>query len=88
MEVAISKALKQHSEEEIKTAIKRYGQIYNDSKNHYAVSFGKYKWTLEEFLTRDKGISEFLDEGGKWIRYLEASEIEQVRKSGWQNIDS
>jgi ribosomal protein L7/L12 len=72
MKAAIKKALSKFSAEEIKLAITRYGEMYNNKANSYAVEYCKYKWTLDELLTRDKGISEFLDEGGKWIRYQEA----------------
>jgi hypothetical protein len=88
MEISIKKALRKYSVEEIKLGIERYGQIYRDKGNQYAIKFGKYKWTLDELLTREKGISEFLDEGGKWIRYIEASKNVSETINQWTNIDS
>lgn len=71
MKKAIDKANKRFSTDEIKLAITRYGVMYRDKGNNYAIKYCKYKWTLQELLTREKGISEFLDEGGKWIRYTD-----------------
>jgi hypothetical protein len=39
--------------------------MYHD-KNY----FFSYKWTLIEFLTRSNGLPEFLDNGNKWVNYL------------------
>lgn len=77
MKKAIKKAATQYSIDDIKLAIMRYGQMYRDKENEYARSYCKYQWTLEELLTREKGISEFLDEGGKWIRYMRSSNSKQ-----------
>ena len=62
----IKKALSKHSEEEILLAIKRYGEMYRSG-----YEYCNYKWNLKDFLTREKGISEFLDEGSKWNNYLQ-----------------
>lgn len=43
----------------------RYNVTLKDE--HY---FFKYKWSLEEFITREKGVKEFKDNGGKWLNYL------------------
>lgn len=43
----------------------RYNITLKDE--HY---FFKYKWSLEEFITREKGVKEFKDDGGKWLNYL------------------
>lgn len=83
MKKAIKKAATQYSIDEIKLAIMRYGQMYRDKENEYAKSYCKYQWTLEELMTRDKGISEFLDEGGKWIRYLRSSNSKEQDSSGF-----
>lgn len=73
MREAVNKAIKKFTIEEIEIAIKRYGEMYRDNKNEYAVKYSKYKWTFDEFMTREKGIPEFMDEGGKWIRYQESA---------------
>lgn len=62
---AITKALSKHSKEEIILSIQRYGEMY-----HSGYEYCNYKWNLKDFLTRDKGVSEFLDEGSKWNNYL------------------
>lgn len=51
---AINKAVKDHSEGEIKTAISNYASILKDDRYYF-----KYKWTLKDFLSR--GIDKFLD---------------------------
>lgn len=63
-EIKIKSALKEHSVEEIKLAIDHYKEILDDSNYFY-----KYKWTLNEFLGREKGYEEFLDNGNKWENY-------------------
>jgi hypothetical protein len=63
---AIEKALKNYSEEEIKTYIDRYAKVIGD-KDY----FWHYKWSLKDFLTRKDGISSFNDEGSKWVNYNE-----------------
>ena len=63
MQKAIDKALKTYSMDEIKTAIERYGTIYNS--NYYF----KYKWDLEKFLKQKNAMPDFLDDGIKWINY-------------------
>jgi len=45
--------------------MKRYNITLKDE--HY---FFKYKWSLEDFITREKGIKEFKEDGGKWLNYL------------------
>lgn len=62
---AITKALSRHSKEEIILSIQRYGEMY-----HSGYEYCNYKWNLKDFLSRDKGIAEFLDEGSKWNNYL------------------
>lgn len=62
----IKKALSKHTKEEILLAIKRYGEMYRSG-----YEYCNYKWNLKDFLTREKGISEFLDEGSKWNNYLQ-----------------
>ena len=65
MRQAINKTLKIYTLEEIKTAIQRYGIIFN-TKGYY----WHYEWTLTNFLMRAKGLPEFLDDGEKWVNYL------------------
>lgn len=87
MKKAIDNALTKYSEDDIVKAIERYGQMYNDKINEYASNYCKYKWTLAELLSREKGISEFLDEGGKWIRYQESIYKKNINNQGSGSFD-
>lgn len=62
---AIRKALKKHTEEEIKTCIDRYATVFKDESY-----FWGYKWSLKTFLTQSNGISCFTDDGETWVNYL------------------
>ncbi len=62
----IKKALKTFTEEQIKLYIDRYVKMVNDPNYYF-----DYKWTLEEFLTRKKGIYDFADDGVKWVNYMQ-----------------
>ena len=62
---AIAKALKEFSEEEIKLYIDRYVKVINDPLYGF-----KYVWTLAQFLTQKNAMSDFTDEGSKWVNYL------------------
>ena len=61
----IKSVLKNYSVDEVKEAIENYSTIIKDQSY-----FFNYKWTLLDFLTRKKGISEFFKNGGKWINYI------------------
>ncbi len=62
----IKNALKEHTADEIMLAIEHYSIVLNDSSYFY-----KYKWNLNDFLGREKGYTEFLDNGSKWLNYLD-----------------
>ena len=55
---AMKKALKNYTLDEILQAIKRYGVIVNHPET-YRFS---YRWSLSEFLSREKGIVQFNDD--------------------------
>lgn len=63
MKKAIDKALKTYSIEDIKTAIQRYGTIYNS--NYY----WHYQWRLDDFLKQKNALPDFFDDGTKWLNY-------------------
>lgn len=63
---AITKALKTYSIEQLKEYIDRYAKVIKDKDYFFDT-----KWTLDLFLSRKNGISDFTDEGSKWISYLE-----------------
>ena len=60
----------------IKTCIQRQGTIYH-TKNY----FWHYQWGLDIFLTRKNGISEFLDDGEKWLNYLNKNATNKKERS-------
>lgn len=66
LEKKIKEALKEHDLETIKSAIDHYSEVINNQEYFY-----KYKWTLEQFLSRGKGLVEFTDKGSKWLNYLD-----------------
>lgn len=67
MKKSIDKVLKKYKIDDVLLAIKRYAEMYHDK----AYEWCQYKWSLNELLTRDKGIGYFLDDGDKWINYCE-----------------
>ena len=73
---AITKALKEHSVDDIKVAIDHFEEMLH-SKYEYC----DYAWSLEEFLSRDKGFTEFLNDGSKWLNYLNWKKKQQDEKS-------
>ena len=77
MKKSIDSSLKTYKEEEIIVAIKRYGMMYHDSTYDYC----NYKWTLNEFLTRGKGIGYFLNEGDKWLNYLKHKKEQEKKQA-------
>lgn len=60
----LNEILKKYSLDDVKKAIKRYDEVLKDRSYFY-----NYKWSLEEFLSRKKGIVEFFDDGSKWKSY-------------------
>lgn len=62
---AISTAIKNHGVDEVVLGIQRYSKIYHDPDFFFG-----YKWTLVNFLSRKKGLSDFLNGGEKWENYL------------------
>ena len=79
---AINKALRNDEEDIILKAIERYGQAFEDRE----YKFCTYKMTLDKFLTQDNGYMDWLDEGQKWINYMDfknkpGEELEENQKS-------
>lgn len=66
LEKKIKDTLKEYDLETIKSAIDHYSEVINNQEYFY-----KYKWTLEQFLSRGKGLVEFTDKGSKWLNYLD-----------------
>lgn len=76
---------------EIMLCMNRYNQMLKDE-----TYFFKYKWNLEEFICRQKGILEFKEDGVKWLNYIESksgkkavevfdnnNSLEEMKKGGW-----
>ena len=63
---AIKNALKEFGEEQIKTAIDRYNQVIKDTNYYFDT-----KWTLCEFLKQRNAMPDFLDNGSKWVNYIQ-----------------
>lgn len=63
---AITKALKTYSVEQLKEYIDRYDTVIKD-KDYYFDT----KWSLDLFLSQKNAISEFTNEGSKWLNYFE-----------------
>jgi hypothetical protein len=66
---AFKKVLKIYSCDEIHKAIDRYSMIL---ESDYRFT---YKWSLEDFLNRKNGISNFMDEGSVWCSFQQAAKI-------------
>ncbi|MFY8264125.1 hypothetical protein ACOT7R_14630 [Clostridium perfringens] len=60
---AIKKAIKSYSIDEIKQAIDTYSEILNSGY------YFTYKWSLKDFLSRNNGISTFMEEGSNRANY-------------------
>ncbi len=73
-EKAIKKALKKYDVETIKIGIRNYNKILKDESYYF-----NYKWSLENFLNRSKGISEFLEDGERYINYVNDKERDKLR---------
>ena len=67
----ISRALTKYSEEEIIAAINNYSEVFK-SKHYYNL-----RWTLENFLVKENGISRFCYDGDIWLSYLDLNYKEQ-----------
>ncbi|HCX77822.1 MAG TPA: hypothetical protein DG577_00255 [Firmicutes bacterium] len=61
---AITSSLKKYGLEKVVLAVQRYAKMYHDPGYFFS-----YKWTLINFLSRKKGLPDFLDGGEKWENY-------------------
>ena len=64
---AIDKALRDDGEDTVLKSIERYGQAFRDREYRFCT----YKMTLDKFLIQDNGYMDWLDEGQKWINYMD-----------------
>ena len=66
MAKAIDRKLKEHSKDEIVTAINRLVKAINDKRYYYN------KWHLEKFMIQGNGYVDWLEGGARWEAYLSA----------------
>jgi len=64
---AIEAALKKHSLEEILQSIANFSTAYKNEKYEMC----SYKWGLVTFLKQKNALPHFLDDGEKWLSYLD-----------------
>lgn len=62
---ALNKKLKECSPETIIKIMDRYNQVIKDKEYYFDM-----KWSLENFLNREKGFNYFKDDGERWVNYL------------------
>jgi len=65
----LEKRLAEYTPEIIKQAISNYSTALKDENYELC----DYAWSLEEFLSREKGMPAFVDEGWKWLNYKNAT---------------
>lgn len=94
LEKAINKALGLYGFNNITIAIEHYAMIGNDDSYYF-----NYVWTLEEFCKQSNALPEFLEDGSKWLNYINSKSgkkkqeqsildtitIEDMRRDGWFN---
>ena len=79
---------KQLTTEDIKIAIDRYSIMLND--NSYSLC--SYKWKLVDFLKQSNAVTEFLDNGSKWLNYKSKPKDSQClnqreyKDNDWTNV--
>lgn len=78
IENQIQKSLKEYTIDEIKTYIDRYAQVIKDKDYDFW-----YKWTLVEFLKQKNAISNFADDGSKWVNYLQRNNNNRKKEPDW-----
>lgn len=62
---AIQKALKEYTADVIKECISRYDKVIKDNNYYFDT-----RWSLCEFLKQKNAMPDFLDEGSKWLNYI------------------
>lgn len=77
----ISRALTKYSEEEIIAAINNYSEVFK-SKHYYNL-----RWTLENFLVKENGISRFCCDGDIWLSYLDLNYKDQEDDDHYLDIE-
>ena len=60
----VKKALKDYTEEEIKTAITNYKTVLHDKSYFFS-----YSWNIQKFLKQSNCLDDFTTQGEKWVNY-------------------
>ena len=76
MDKAIAKAVKRYNIEGVLTAIVHYGEVYRDELYYF-----DYKWSLTKFLTQKNALPDFMDDGVKWLNYIQEKRAGPVKTS-------
>lgn len=83
VEKAILKSIKKYGKENVKEYIRRYSEVVNDKEYYF-----DYKWSLKDFLNRQGGISDFLDDGSKWVNYQNRNKSQSTHILNKNNVES
>lgn len=66
LKALVKKKIKAYGKETLKQCIKRYAEAYESD-----YSYCSYKWGLDKFLKQTNCLEDFMDDGTKWINYLD-----------------
>lgn len=78
LETVIATALKSFALQDILLCIDRYSTIVNDREYYFA-----HKWSLKAFLSQSNAMKDFLDNGEKWINYINRSHKRESNKNNF-----
>jgi len=62
----LKRIMEEYSKEEIFQSIDNYSAVYHDEEYYF-----NYKWDLETFLQKSNTLPAFMNDGSKWLSYLE-----------------
>lgn len=79
----ITKALSLYGVEGITEGIKHYMIIYRDTNYYF-----KYKWTLIEFLKQSNALPTFLENGDKWLNYINSKQGKKQKENELLNANA
>jgi len=85
---AIDKAVRLFAINDIMVAINNYGIIYHDKDYKPFDDYSTYTWTLPIFLGKENALPEFLNDGGKWINYIQYKDKQSAAKNKAITIDN
>ena len=71
LSVILKRILDKYSLDDILMAIDNYAEVYHS--NYWF----NYKWNIETFLQKKNALPEFMDDGSKWVNYLNDTRSER-----------